>query len=51
MLYIYIVQEAKRRGDSISVETCPHYLAFSTKDSVEINYISEKQSSPYEPVL
>ena len=32
MLYIYIVQEAKRRGDSISVETCPHYLAFSSEE-------------------
>lgn len=32
MLYVYIVQEAKRRGDSISVETCSHYLAFSSEE-------------------
>ena len=32
MLYIYTVQEAKSRGDSISVETCPHYLAFTSEE-------------------
>ena len=32
MLYIYIPQEAKSHGDSISVETCPHYLAFSSEE-------------------
>jgi len=31
-LCIYIAQEAKSRGDSISVETCPHYLAFSSEE-------------------
>lgn len=25
-------QEAKRSGDSVSVETCTHYLAFSEED-------------------
>lgn len=32
MSCIFILQEAKRRGDSISVETCPHYLAFSSEE-------------------
>ncbi|KAG4977878.1 hypothetical protein JHK82_037154 [Glycine max] len=27
-----LIKEAKRRGDSISVETCPHYLAFSSEE-------------------
>ncbi|XP_027358934.1 allantoinase isoform X2 [Abrus precatorius] len=26
-----LIKEAKSRGDSISVETCPHYLAFSAE--------------------
>ena len=29
---IYLCQEAKRSGDSISVETCSHYLAFSSEE-------------------
>jgi len=32
MLYIYNAQEAKSRGDSITVETCPHYLAFTSEE-------------------
>ncbi|KAK7349718.1 hypothetical protein VNO77_07321 [Canavalia gladiata] len=31
LLYIY-PQEAKGRGDSLSVETCSHYLAFSSEE-------------------
>ncbi|XP_061375561.1 allantoinase isoform X2 [Gastrolobium bilobum] len=27
-----LIKEAKSRGDSISVETCPHYLAFSSEE-------------------
>ncbi|EOY28276.1 Allantoinase, putative isoform 5 [Theobroma cacao] len=27
-----LIKEAKRRGDSITVETCPHYLAFSAEE-------------------
>ncbi|RDX73223.1 Allantoinase, partial [Mucuna pruriens] len=27
-----LIKEAKSRGDSISVETCPHYLAFSAEE-------------------
>ncbi|GAU47742.1 hypothetical protein TSUD_387010 [Trifolium subterraneum] len=27
-----LIKEAKRRGDSISVETCPHYLTFSSEE-------------------
>ncbi|EPS66774.1 hypothetical protein M569_08001, partial [Genlisea aurea] len=27
-----LITAAKRRGDSITVETCPHYLAFSAED-------------------
>ncbi|XP_028789715.1 allantoinase isoform X1 [Neltuma alba] len=27
-----MIKEAKRRGDSISVETCSHYLAFSSEE-------------------
>ncbi|KAL2341907.1 hypothetical protein Fmac_009847 [Flemingia macrophylla] len=27
-----LIKEAKSHGDSISVETCPHYLAFSSED-------------------
>ncbi|XP_054804020.1 allantoinase [Prosopis cineraria] len=27
-----MIKEAKHRGDSISVETCPHYLAFSSEE-------------------
>ncbi|KAI4296719.1 hypothetical protein L6164_036653 [Bauhinia variegata] len=27
-----MIKQAKRRGDSISVETCPHYLAFSSEE-------------------
>lgn len=26
------LQEAKSNGDSITVETCPHYLAFSAEE-------------------
>lgn len=26
------MQKAKGRGDSISIETCPHYLAFSADE-------------------
>lgn len=26
------MQEAKSNGDSITVETCPHYLAFSAEE-------------------
>ncbi|CAA0817922.1 Allantoinase [Striga hermonthica] len=29
---LQLIKEAKSRGDSITVETCPHYLAFSAKD-------------------
>lgn len=27
-----LIKEAKARGDSLTVETCPHYLAFSEED-------------------
>lgn len=27
-----LLQEAKSSGDSITVETCPHYLAFSAEE-------------------
>ncbi|KAK7246522.1 hypothetical protein RIF29_41391 [Crotalaria pallida] len=27
-----LIKEAKSRGDSITVETCPHYLAFSSEE-------------------
>ncbi|XP_014493755.1 probable allantoinase 1 isoform X3 [Vigna radiata var. radiata] len=27
-----LIKEAKSRGDSISVETCPHYLAFTSEE-------------------
>ncbi|KAL5575429.1 hypothetical protein UlMin_017128 [Ulmus minor] len=27
-----LVKEAKQRGDSLTVETCPHYLAFSAEE-------------------
>lgn len=27
-----LIKEAKQRGDSITVETCPHYLAFAAED-------------------
>ncbi|KAK2976763.1 hypothetical protein RJ640_030113 [Escallonia rubra] len=27
-----LIKEAKKRGDSITVETCPHYLAFSAEE-------------------
>lgn len=27
-----LIKEAKNRGDSLSVETCPHYLAFSSEE-------------------
>ncbi|AES63771.2 allantoinase [Medicago truncatula] len=27
-----LIKEAKRRGDSISIETCPHYLTFSSEE-------------------
>lgn len=29
---MYTIQEAKTNGDSITVETCPHYLAFSAEE-------------------
>lgn len=32
MLFSLLSQEAKRIGDSVSVETCTHYLAFSEED-------------------
>lgn len=31
MLY-FELQEAKNGGDSVTVETCPHYLAFSAEE-------------------
>ncbi|KAL1289214.1 hypothetical protein HN51_057823 [Arachis hypogaea] len=31
-LSLDMIKEAKRRGDSISVETCSHYLAFSSEE-------------------
>ncbi|GAA0173270.1 hydrolase [Lithospermum erythrorhizon] len=27
-----LIKEAKKRGDSITIETCPHYLAFSAEE-------------------
>ena len=30
-LFLCILQGAKSSGDSITVETCPHYLAFSAE--------------------
>ncbi|XVE51319.1 hypothetical protein DITRI_Ditri02bG0030500 [Diplodiscus trichospermus] len=27
-----LIKEAKKKGDSITVETCPHYIAFSAED-------------------
>ncbi|PKI40099.1 hypothetical protein CRG98_039471, partial [Punica granatum] len=27
-----LIEEAKRNGESVTVETCPHYLAFSAED-------------------
>ncbi|KAL3820490.1 hypothetical protein ACJIZ3_006395 [Penstemon smallii] len=29
---LQLIKEAKSRGDSITVETCPHYLAFSAEE-------------------
>ena len=29
------VKEAKGKGDSVTVETCPHYLAFSAEEIPE----------------
>lgn len=31
-LFLRILQGAKSSGDSITVETCPHYLAFSAEE-------------------
>ncbi|GER36467.1 allantoinase [Striga asiatica] len=32
---LQLIKEAKSRGDSITVETCPHYLAFSAEDILD----------------
>lgn len=31
-VFLTFLQEAKKGGDSLTVETCPHYLAFSAEE-------------------
>lgn len=35
VLYLVGLKEAKGKGDSVTVETCPHYLAFSAEEIPE----------------